>query len=287
MKEKSFYFDLPILTYEQIRAIGHRQQMGIYKPSKSIYAFSIITNAGEAVRNYEDSLSDDLILTYHGRGKERDQTLDDYDNYALALNFRDQVKVRVFAGSDNRYRDWGYWMIVDLATIIGDDGFIKLEYKLVPHDRKENVSTTAQKQLNDSITRFAERKIGSANRQVRYAPELRDLKKAYEYTCQVDGNHILNGRKGRKVNVHHIEPVGPGGALVTPHHSNEIVLCPNCHSLFDDGSLFIDPNDGQTLHHWDKDPSYEGKLLRSIPGHILDKGILKRVYRLHYEKDFS
>lgn len=72
---------------------------------------------------------------------------------------------------------------------------------------------------------------------------------------------------------------------MSPKHSNEIVLCPNCHELFDDGSLWIDPNDGITIKHWNKDSFYEGKKLNFIEGHVLDKKLLKRVYQLHWGKN--
>jgi len=279
---KKDYFDMPIITYEEIRNRGHKQQMGIYKPRDSKYAASIITNVGETRPNYEDNLDEDLTLTYHGRGKDKDQTLEDYDNKALSLNFEDQIPVRVFAGGDNRYRDWGFWRIIDLDTVIGHDGNLKLVYKLIPTSAEEiNQRPT---EPNTFTTTFAKRKMTTINRLVRYAPELRKLKEAYGYRCQVDQNHNVLGRNGSKVVVHHLEPVGLGGALVSPNHRNEIVLCPNCHALFDDGSLFIDSDDTRTIHHWDKDPIYEGKTLELKDWHKLDSELLARVYQLHRDK---
>lgn len=78
------------------------------------------------------------------------------------------------------------------------------------------------------------------------------------------------------------EPVASRGELVTPNHNNELVLCPNCHTLFDDGSLYVDPNDGVTLRHWNHDPRYEGVRIRFVEGHKLDKERLRRVHDLHW-----
>lgn len=102
---KEDYFKLNVITYNEIRNLGHRQQSGIFKPRGSKYAYSIITNVGESIQNYEDRLEEDLTLIYHGRGKGKDQTLNDYDNQALADNFEDNIPLRVFAGGDNKYRD--------------------------------------------------------------------------------------------------------------------------------------------------------------------------------------
>lgn len=59
-----------------------------------MYAYSIISKI-EGSSYYGDRLEDDLSLVYYGRGKGRDQTLDDFDNKALFLNFRDNVPVRL------------------------------------------------------------------------------------------------------------------------------------------------------------------------------------------------
>lgn len=275
------YFNLPKINYKTVRELGHKQQSGIFKPTDSKYASSIMTNVGENLPNYEDNLSDDLILSYHGRGKGRDQTLDDYDNKALSLNYRDQQAVRVFAGGDNVYRDWGFWRIIDLKTEYGLDGFVKLIFKMIPYSAVLETSVTV---IDSSVLRHATSQIEIVKKQIRYAPELRKLKSSYNNTCQVNEDHVLTGRKGYKVTVHHIYPVGEGGSLVTPNHGNEIVLCPNCHSLFDDGSLYIDYSDGETIRHWSKDTDYEGRTLRLKQGHIMNKTLLKMAYKLHWDK---
>ncbi|SDZ79255.1 SAD/SRA domain-containing protein [Thalassobacillus cyri] len=284
---KEDLFNLPILTYNQIRERGHRHQGGIYKPKDEKHVRTIVTNVGEVERNYDDNLSDDLILSYFGRGRERDQTLNDYDNRALSLNLEDDVPVRVFQGTSNKYRDWGFWRVVNLDTITGEDGFEKLIYTLEPHilESEEFYDDPRNDSLNLTTTRYITKKIRMVNQQIRYAPELRELKEKYNHICQVDDEHILEGRKGKKSEVHHLDPVGPGGVLVSPNHGNEIVVCPSCHSLFDDGSIYIDPADGITVRHWNSDSKYEGKRLRLVEGHELDRKTLWNVYNKHYRKE--
>lgn len=277
---------LPGLTFDEVQRLGHKTQMGIFKPQGQEYAHSIVTNAGEPHPNYEDHLSPDLILTYHGRGKTRDQALDDYDNAALANNWKKQEPVRVFGGAANDYRDWGRWLVIDVDTTEGVDGFLKLVYTLVPAPDGSASPPVPPGVLNE-MTREAVKRLRSVEQQSRYAPELRKLKAAYGSVCQVDAQHELRGRKGPKVIVHHLDPVGMGGQLVTPNHSNELVLCPNCHALFDDGSLFIDPDDGATLRHWAVDPDYDRHPLHFVEGHRLNRELLRRVYRLHYHKSWA
>lgn len=87
----------------------------------------------------------------------------------------------------------------------------------------------------------------------------------------------MPGRDKGIVEGHHLERVSLGGMLVSPNYSNEVVLCPNCHALFDCGALWIDLRDGETLHHIHCDCKYENKKLRFVDGHKLDKGILSKV----------
>ena len=67
-----------------------------------------------------------------------------------------------------------------------------------------------------------------------------ELKRAYEYRCQVCDTRLKWGPDKYYAEVHHIKPLGQ------PHDgpdklSNMIVLCPNHHALFDLGvPIFID-----------------------------------------------
>jgi hypothetical protein len=150
-----------------------------------------------------------------------------------------------------------------------------------PAHQEGNSETT----VNNEKVRLAQRKLSNVQRQIRYAPELKQLKSAYEYKCQVNSSHDVLGRHGSKVVVHHLYPVGEDGPLVTQHHSNEIVICPNCHALFDDGSLWIDWWDGATLHHWSKSVDFEGKTITLNMGHILDRALLEKAYALHWSSN--
>lgn len=280
-------YNLPIISYQEVRNRGHLQQMGIYKPAGSVTAFSIITNVGQTSPNYEDHLTDDLVLYYIGRGKEQDQTLAHYDNQALLNNFELKTPVRVFCGAHNQYRDWGNWQVIDVHAMDGPDGFVKIVYALVPTENPAPIIPGASLgSVTNTTQRQARRRKREIEQQVRYAPELRKLKELYSWRCQVESSHDTRGRNNSKVVVHHLHPVGMNGDLVTPHHSNEVVLCPNCHALFDDGSLFIDPDDGVTLRHWDRSPLYEGRKIALVEGHSLDRTILAHVYEMHYKRQW-
>ncbi len=70
------------------------------------------------------------------------------------------------------------------------------------------------------------------NRIIRDTPAANDLKRKYDFTCQVCMVPLAYGDGRFYVEVHHLRPLG------RPHdgpdnHQNMLVLCPNCHALFD------------------------------------------------------
>lgn len=83
------------------------------------------------------------------------------------------------------------------------------------------------------------------------------LKKIYNDVCQVCGNRIQFFDSLGYSEVHHIIPHGQ------PHYgkddiSNMIVLCPNCHVLFDYGIISIEPIK-MILRHADSNNKLNGK----------------------------
>jgi hypothetical protein len=139
--DRTGYFSLPLITWAEVQRLGHKTRAGIHKPKGSSCVASIVSNAGESNPSYEDYVGDDLVLWYAGRGRGKDQTLDDFDNRALLESFKCQVPVRVFVGGHDRYRDWGYWEVTGLERRRGSDGFRKLVYRLVPHPRSLSLSS--------------------------------------------------------------------------------------------------------------------------------------------------
>ena len=119
------------------------------------------------------------------------------------------------------------------------------------------------------------KKQREVNAVLRNAKWVRRLKELYGSTCQVSAEHVLNTPDGRYAEVHHIHGVADGGPLHMPSFGNEIVVCPNCHSLFGCGAIWVDRTDGMTLRHYKKDPEYEGMKLRFEADHVLARTYLQ------------
>lgn len=68
----------------------------------------------------------------------------------------------------------------------------------------------------------------------------REVKKLYNYECQICGSTITLSYSGRYAEAHHVIPLG------RPHHGadtaeNIIVVCPNHHAMLDYGVIKIGP----------------------------------------------
>jgi hypothetical protein len=135
-----------------------------------------------------------------------------------------------------------------------------------------------QVEVPESDLLEAERRKVEATRLLRYAPVLVKLKRAYGNTCQVDASHRMTLPDSAPYSeVHHLKPVAEGGALADKTFSNCVVVCPSCHILLQYGAVWIDPKDGRTLRHFQRDRQFEGKKLRLVNGHALSKQVLKEV----------
>jgi len=69
----------------------------------------------------------------------------------------------------------------------------------------------------------------------------RDIKKMYNYECQICGTTIKLPSEGRYAEAHHIIPLG------SPHYGSDkadniIVVCPNHHAMLDYGVIKLDPS---------------------------------------------
>lgn len=84
----------------------------------------------------------------------------------------------------------------------------------------------------------SERKEGTIMRIIRDTKMSNDIKKMYNYECQVCGTYIKTST-GRYAEGAHIKPLG------TPHNgpdtaNNILCFCPNHHVMFDRGSFTIE-----------------------------------------------
>jgi HNH endonuclease len=144
----------------------------------------------------------------------------------------------------------------------------------------ENLSepSPVESELPDSDVVMAERKRIEAKWLLRNAPQLRRLKEAYGYVCQIDPQHRFEQLDAPPyVEVHHLKPISEGGILADPQFSNCIVVCPSCHVLLQSRAMWIDPVDGRKLRHFRGDARYHGKRIKLIDGHQLDRKVLREL----------
>tara|TARA_B100001971_G_C18150001_1_gene515273 strand:- start:109 stop:1077 length:969 start_codon:yes stop_codon:yes gene_type:complete len=109
---------------------------------------------------------------------------------------------------------------------------------------------------------------------------VRDLKKEYEWKCQICDIKFLLPSGRFYAEGHHLQPLGGthGGPDVA---DNIVILCPNHHAEFDFGSIAIDPTSLKTTHISKKNP-YHMKELAYQRGDLANKFI-----EYHYEHLFN
>jgi len=106
---------------------------------------------------------------------------------------------------------------------------------------------------------------------VRNSTMVRILKKIYKDTCQLCGTRLKVSPNVYYSEVHHIRPLGKlhKGSDTT---NNLIVLCPNCHTLFDRGSIGIDI-ETMSIINFDKNNTLNG--VKAYIKHELDLNNIK------------
>ena len=214
-------------------------------------AESIVLNEGYID---DEDFGDQIIYTGHGGNKDQRQVADqEYHkgNLGLAVSCIKGYSVRVSRGPKlkgpygckNGYRYDGLYRVDDYWQEIGKDGFKIWRYRLV---------------IEDSIIRDAESKNplgtprGNQNpkrskaevlRIVRDTKLSKSVKDDHKDTCQ-SCSIQLQVPGGTYSEAAHVKPLG------SPHNGpdtaeNIICLCPNCHVLFDRGSIWLDES-----HTW-------------------------------------
>lgn len=145
----------------------------------------------------------------------------------------------------------------DKSTVVKDS---KEHYIDGDSNRKEEKLSIIENQQ-------PERRGTLVNRIVRKTNLVQILKHKYDNTCQVCGCRLEIRRGVYYSEVHHIRPLGSvheGSDTL----GNTIVLCPNCHTLFDRGSIGIDVN-SLTIMHFDNENNLKGKPL--LIRHLIDE----------------
>ena len=222
---------------------------GIHRPPVAGISGGATEGADSVVLSggYEDDedLGDEIIYTGQG-GQEnniqvRDQELT-RQNLALAVSAQQGLPVRVVrgAGHDSEfsppqgYQYAGLYRVDEYWHAPGLSGHKVWRFRLVRSD--------SQPLDSPPLTGRGSRKPGRASttvtRVIRDTALSKDLKKLYDYSCQVCGLR-LEGPAGGYAEAAHIRPLG------RPHNGpdmfdNLLCLCPNHHYLFDVGAFGID-----------------------------------------------
>ena len=199
----------------------------------------------------DDDLGDVIIYTGAGgnnpdTGKQiQDQTWENRGNAGLRLSMDQGLPVRVIRGHSHKsqfspntgYTYAGLYSVVDAWEAKGKSGFKVCKFRL------EYCGSNIKRQLPEDIESKhseseAKRKAETILRIIRDTKIIREIKKLYNFECQVCGHPVLT-RSGRYAEGAHIKPLG------TPHNGhdscdNVLCLCPNHHVMFDRGSFSID-----------------------------------------------
>lgn len=199
---------------------------------------------------YEDDedFGDEIIYTGAGgnEGKKQieDQTWKNTQNAGLLKSMIEGLPVRVIRGYQHKsefspkkgYQYAGLYSVVDAWEEDGLRGFKVCRFRLVYVGQENNHKLPEEIELDYSI-KEQRRKQTTILRIVRDTKIAHDIKKLYNYECQVCGV-VLEIKSIRYAEGAHIKPLGK------PHNgednsNNLLCLCPNHHILFDKGSFSI------------------------------------------------
>jgi putative restriction endonuclease len=144
-----------------------------------------------------------------------------------------------------RYRYDGLYRVARYWQERGKDGFriwrFRIEKALAPENASAGVETVSGESANSELpggNDTPSRRLSKITRVVRCSAVGDWVKKLHDFTCQICGTR-LETPAGPYAETCHIQPLG------RPHNGpdvaeNVLCLCPNCHVLFDELSLWID-----------------------------------------------
>jgi putative restriction endonuclease len=202
---------------------------------------------------YEDDKDLGAVIIYTGAGgndpntgkQVEDQSWLNTGNAGLLTSMNKGYPVRVIRGHKHKskfspasgYTYGGLYSVVDAWVEIGKSNKKICRYKLVYCGNNGARSMTDVIEL-DYETREKKRKSGTVLRIVRDSKLSDDVKRIYNYECQVC-SLTIETKGGRYAEGAHIKPLG------IPHNgddnaNNLLCLCPNHHVMFDKGSFSVD-----------------------------------------------
>lgn len=208
-------------------------------------AESIIVSGG-----YEDDLDYGSEIIYTGEGgrgdnkvQVADQSFTSRHNAALVTSKLTGRPVRVTRGAESKskyapaqgYRYDGLFRVEESWSDRGRSGYLICRYRLVKIAEPEPAQTVPAI-LPTGNTNPARREI-RVQRIVRSTKVAEEVKRLHDHTCQACNTRLAIGDRGTSEGAHirglgqpHVGPDVPG---------NVLCLCPNCHTLFDNGALIV------------------------------------------------
>jgi putative restriction endonuclease len=204
-------------------------------------ADSIVVSGGYAD---DEDYGDEILYTGHGGnvgGRQvRDQTIEAPGNAGLITSRTLGLPVRVIRGPDGTnpyapihgYRYAGLYQVDCWWLERGLHGYQIVRFRLlrIPEQDPYVVQTSP-----DQDPAFAETTV---SRRVRDTVVSRELKRFYDYECQLCGNTILGLAGHRYAEGAHVRPLGRPH-LGSDSKGNLLCLCPNHHTCLDLGGIFI------------------------------------------------
>ncbi len=247
-------------------------------------ADSIVISGG-----YVDDLDfgDEIIYTGHGgrdpsTGRQvADQSIEASGNAGLITSRVLGLPVRVTRGRHpgNPYaptkglRYAGLYQVDSWCVERGRDGFQVVRFRLQRIPEQEPLVLPFAPEPDPAFAR------STVTRRIRDTALSRELKKAYDYTCQICGATISGFDDRRYAEGAHVKPIG------RPHlgpdsWDNLLCLCPNHHTELDLGGIFI--TDTMTVVS-SGTPSGLGMEIMFLPTHRLETANVRyhrRLWRL-------
>jgi putative restriction endonuclease len=244
-------------------------------------ACSIVLSGG-----YEDDIDDLNYILYTGQGGQNrpgGKQVSDQEfvkgNKALMLNHKYNLPVRVSRGHQIKngpnkgYRYDGLYYVNRFERIKGKSGFYICRFHLSSEKEIEKLETELKLTLKSDYKR-TERITATVNRLKRNIKLSEEIKKLYEFKCQVCNAYLKTPYGGIAIGAH-IKGLG------SPHNGPDIIeniicLCPNHHEQFDDYGYYIEP-DSLKIKGLE---GFEDKKITINKKHKIDKELLK----YHYEQ---
>ena len=237
-------------------------------------ACSIVLSGG-----YEDDIDDLNYILYTGQGGQdkpggKQVSNQEYvrGNKALVLSSKYNLPVRVTRGHqipngpDKGYRYDGLYYVNKFERIKGQSGYYICRFHLSSEKEIEKLETELKPTLKSDYKR-TERASATVNRLKRNVKLSEEIKKMYDFKCQVCNIYLKTPYGGIAIGAH-IKGLGK------PHNGpdvieNMICLCPNHHEQFDDYGFYIDPETFEIKGL----ENFEGKITVSNK-HKIDKDFL-------------